>query len=59
MLGNLVCLISRGVCRAELWGGGPISFKFLPEKYPGVAGWGGGNDKLAIDKGGNLPEKGM
>ena len=33
-----------------------------PEKYPGLhppllAGWGGGNDKLAIDKGGNLPEK--
>ena len=33
-----------------------------PEKYPGLhppllAGWGGGNDELAIDKGGNLPEK--
>ena len=24
---------------------------------PLLAGWGGGNDKLAIDKGGNLPEK--
>ena len=35
---------------------------FQPEKYPGLhppllAGWGGGNDKLAIDKGGNLHEK--
>ena len=49
--------ISKFPSRFGSW----CTWRPTPEKYPGLhlpllAGWGGG-DKLAIDKGGNLPEK--